>query len=92
MELSPSMHASIPLPIMFTGMVLATCNISLGACYEKPNPPNLEYLLTVQATESPPVIIGASGYGNRIFIPITGGTFSGPKLQGKCSYQLYHDT
>ena len=83
MELLPSMHASIPLPTMFAGMVLAACNMSLVACNEHPNPPSLEYLLTVQATESPPVIIGASGYGNRIFIPITGGTFSGPKLQGK---------
>lgn len=86
------MHASIPFRIMFAGIVLATCNMSLGACDEQPHPPNLEYLLTVQATESPPIIIGASGHGNRIFIPITGGTFSGPKLHGKCSYHFNHDT
>ena len=91
MELSPSMHASIPFPTIFAGMVLATCNMGLGACDEQPNPPNLEYLLTVQATESPPIIIGASGHGNRIFIPITGGMFSGPKLQGKYSYYFNHD-
>lgn len=88
MELSPTMHAPISFLTIFAGMVLATCNMSLGACDEQPKPPNLEYLFTVQATESPPVIIGASGHGNRIFIPITGGTFSGPKLQGKCSYQI----
>ena len=86
------MHASIPLPTMFAVMVLAKCHMSFGACDEQPNPPNLEYLLTVQATESPPVMIGASGHGTRIFIPITGGTFSGPKLQSKCSYHFNHDT
>ncbi|MCJ1472279.1 hypothetical protein MMC13_000926 [Lambiella insularis] len=47
------MHASIPFSTMFGGMVLATCNTSLGACHEQPNPPNLEYLFTVQATQSP---------------------------------------
>lgn len=82
MQFPSGMHVSIPLLTMSSGIAFASCNTSLGACDKLPSPPGLEYLLTVQATESAPVLIGPTGHGNRIFIPITGGKFSGPKLQG----------
>jgi hypothetical protein len=77
-HISPCTRAS-SLPVlgtmqMFAGLVFANQN--------DPAPPSLEYLLTVHATESSPLVIGDGGHGNRLFIPITGGTFSGPKLQG----------
>ncbi|KAI0124991.1 hypothetical protein BJ170DRAFT_597836 [Xylariales sp. AK1849] len=79
------MRASILLPAMLAVVATATCNgtmLSIGND-EKPTPFNLIYLLTVYATETTPLIIGDDGHGSRLFIPITGGTFSGPGLQGK---------
>jgi len=43
----------------------------------------LEYAFTVRATLSAPVVIGQGPEGLRRFVPITGGTFTGPLLSGK---------
>ncbi|KAI1087101.1 hypothetical protein F5B19DRAFT_497706 [Rostrohypoxylon terebratum] len=80
------MLASTVLLGLPTATALATCNSTqtgVENCIDGPTPPSLVYLLTVEATETPPMIIGNGGHGNRLVIPITGGTFSGPKLQGK---------
>jgi len=47
-----------------------------------PKAPTLTYLYTLNATLADAIILGAGPRGNRIAIPITGGTFSGPKLNG----------
>jgi hypothetical protein len=44
---------------------------------------NLEFAFTVRASLDPPVVIGNGPEGLRRFIPITGGTFAGPLLNGK---------
>lgn len=44
--------------------------------------PSLEFLYTVNATLGDRWPIGDMGFGNRVVIPITGGTFKGPKLSG----------
>jgi hypothetical protein len=46
-------------------------------------PLKLEYAFTVRATLSPPIVIGNGPEGLRRFVPITGGTFTGPLLSGK---------
>lgn len=48
-----------------------------------PTKPELSYLFTVNITTSPSVPIGTTPLGDRRFEPITGGSFSGPRLQGK---------
>lgn len=48
-----------------------------------PSKPDLTYLFTVNITTSTAVDIGTTPFGQRIFAPITGGSFSGPKLEGK---------
>ncbi|KAJ2988891.1 hypothetical protein NUW58_g3749 [Xylaria curta] len=68
---------------MFVPAMLATAFTAFNkTCDVQPSPPKLSYLITVFATETPPIIVGNGGYGTRIFIPITGGSFSGPELQG----------
>ncbi|KAI1739701.1 hypothetical protein F4680DRAFT_448697 [Xylaria scruposa] len=54
---------------------------------QQPSPPKLAHLLTVFATEIPPIIVGNGGYGTRIFVPITGGSFLGSELQGSENYR-----
>ncbi|CAJ2514035.1 Uu.00g021540.m01.CDS01 [Anthostomella pinea] len=47
-----------------------------------PAPPGLAYLYTVNVTLGDAIDVGLGPKGTRIVIPITGGTFSGPKLSG----------
>ncbi|KAF2732600.1 hypothetical protein EJ04DRAFT_440675 [Polyplosphaeria fusca] len=48
-----------------------------------PAAPSLTYLYTLNATLADGIPIGKGPKGDRVAIPITGGTFSGPKLNGK---------
>ncbi len=45
--------------------------------------PELEFLFEVNATLAPPQELGKTIYGNRRVINITGGTVTGPKINGK---------
>ncbi|KAK0391925.1 hypothetical protein NLU13_1423 [Sarocladium strictum] len=44
--------------------------------------PSLEFLYHADATLGASWDIGDTGFGNRVVIPITGGTFRGPRLSG----------
>lgn len=46
-------------------------------------PPSLTYAFTVTATLAPPVEQGEVDTGRKRFIPITGGTVSGPAISGE---------
>ena len=43
---------------------------------------NLEFAFTVRAALAPPVVVGQGPEGLRRFVPIIGGTFTGPLLNG----------
>ena len=45
--------------------------------------PKLEYVFTLHVDLAPPLDFGSTHCGDRRFIPIVGGTFSGPRLNGK---------
>ena len=44
--------------------------------------PKLEFAFEATATLDPPQELGVTTYGKRRIIPITGGTFEGPKMKG----------
>ena len=48
-----------------------------------PNEPQLEFLYEITANLDAPLAIGENPHGNRQIVPITGGTFEGPRLKGK---------
>jgi hypothetical protein len=48
-----------------------------------PNEPQLEFLYEILAYLDLPIAIGENPHGNRQIVPITGGTFEGPRLKGK---------
>ena len=55
---------------------------------ESPAPPvaptlKTEFAFTVRASVAPPIVIGNGPDGLRRFVPILGGTFTGPLLSGK---------
>lgn len=59
------------------------CRFSMGADASALLPePELEFVFEVTATLAPPQELGATKYGIRRIINITGGTFSGPRIRG----------
>ena len=47
------------------------------------NEPHLEFLYQISVYLDPPLAIGELPGGNRQIVPITGGSFEGPRLKGK---------
>ena len=47
-----------------------------------PEPPALDFLFTMRATLGASQRIGRGPIGTRVVVPVTGGTFEGPKLSG----------
>ncbi len=45
--------------------------------------PELDYVMQLRVTCDPAVFVGKTGVGTRMTIPITGGTFSGPRIKGE---------
>jgi len=48
-----------------------------------PNEPQLEFLYELSAYLESPLAIGENPRGNRQIVPVTGGSFEGPRLKGK---------
>lgn len=53
------------------------------AAAQTPPTPGLEFALEVIAELAPSITPGATPYGRRNLIPITGGSFEGPRIKGK---------
>ena len=57
--------------------------------------PGLELVFTLRAQLGAPIVLGRFGEGVRRIIPVAGGTFEGPEIQGRilpagADYQLIH--
>ncbi|KAI1880757.1 hypothetical protein JX265_000997 [Neoarthrinium moseri] len=61
---------------------LASVLLPLIARAATPNPPGLTYLFTANASLAQSIDMGVGPYGERVAIPIIGGTFSGPRVNG----------
>jgi len=70
-----SMHVLVALALLLTTLSLASSPPELQA-------PGLSYLYTVNITGGPVTVIGPGPRGTRLVVPIVGGTFTGPKLNG----------
>lgn len=68
---------------MLSSILLTTlCAVTALAQTTPPAPPTLTYLYTLNCTLGQSLPIGTGPRGSRTVIPITGGAFSGPKLNG----------
>jgi hypothetical protein len=65
-------------------IVLSLTALTLAATALAADPalPKLTYLYSVNLTFAPTITIGSVPYGGRDLLPISGGSFSGPKLSG----------
>jgi hypothetical protein len=77
------------LPPLFTCCFLLFCSTALRSLQAQTSPPSsgeapkLEFVFEEVVTLDPGVHPGATPWGDRNIIPITGGKFSGPKIKGK---------
>ncbi len=55
----------------------------LGAMPTAEQFPQVEFVFEEHVTLSPATVLGETALGHRQYIPITGGTIAGPKLQGR---------
>jgi hypothetical protein len=55
----------------------------LGAMPSAEQFPKVEFVFEERVTLAPPVVLGQTALGHRQYIPITGGTIVGPKLNGR---------
>lgn len=56
--------------------------ISTSTFAQNPIAPNLEFVVELKVTTDKSMTVGMTAHGERRIIPITGGTFEGPKLKG----------
>ena len=65
-------------------LVLAVCfGRNVGAQVATPkNTPQLEFVMQLRVTIGGAYAVGETAHGRRVVIPITGGTFEGPRLKG----------
>lgn len=70
------------LLLAFVAAVSATPAAAPPGPPKPPTPPKLTHLLTAKVTASGPIEIGPQPGGIRRVYPITGGTFTGPKMNG----------
>jgi hypothetical protein len=55
----------------------------LGAMPDPAQFPQVEFVFEERVTLAPATVLGETALGHRQYIPITGGTIAGPKLQGR---------
>ncbi|KAL2151676.1 hypothetical protein VTH82DRAFT_6774 [Thermothelomyces myriococcoides] len=65
----------------FIGLLLGLVGSAVAA--DTPAAPGLTYLYSLNCTLGQALPVGAGPHGTRTVIPITGGSFSGPRLSGK---------
>lgn len=63
-------------------VALFLASIASIASAATPATPGLTYLYSLNCTLGQALPVGAGPHGTRTVIPITGGTFSGPKMSG----------
>ena len=62
--------------------LLLSLTFSAMAQNQPPKPPELEFVMELKVNCEAPFSCGMTSHGERVVIPIVGGTFEGPKLKG----------
>ncbi|KAK3314521.1 hypothetical protein B0H66DRAFT_563096 [Apodospora peruviana] len=70
------------LTSIFTILTAAVLSTAAGPPAKTPKIPGISYLYTVNITAGETYPVGNGPHGLRLVVPITGGTFAGPKLRG----------
>jgi hypothetical protein len=71
------------LGLTFAATLAAAQQPELGTPPALASQPRVEFVFEERVTLAPAVVLGETAVGHRQYIPITGGTIAGPKLQGE---------
>ena len=66
----------------FIAFLLGISASAASCAAATPAAPGLTFLYSLNCTLAAPLPVGAGPHGTRMVIPITGGTFSGPRMSG----------
>ncbi|KAH7313925.1 hypothetical protein B0I35DRAFT_436113 [Stachybotrys elegans] len=75
--------STIMLSSFFTTTIIAATALLSTVSNAAPSIPGFAHLYTLNCTLGPSVNVGTGPRGSRNVIPITGGTFAGPRLAGR---------
>lgn len=74
----PSIHRTLYILLVLLFPFTAT----YGQQAEPADVPHLEFVMQLRVTLGQTYTVGTTAHGRRVVIPITGGTFEGPRLHG----------
>lgn len=84
---TPAMHKSLHIALLgFLSVPPAFGQPGTKPLGSMPDPdqfPKVEFVFEERVTLAPPVVLGETALGHRQYIPITGGTIAGPRLNGR---------
>lgn len=81
---SSMLRAAAVALTLWSGTTLAQDDAApLGAMPGADQFPKVEFVFEERVTLAPPTVLGETALGHRQYIPITGGTIAGPKLNGR---------
>lgn len=63
-------------------LLFFTCFFENSIIAQEFNNPDLEFMCELKVTIDPVINLGETPHGKKVVIPISGGTFEGPKLKG----------
>ncbi len=76
------LFSSLCVCLLFAGEAYGYNPRDIRKPTEKSDSPQLEYVMQLRVTLGKTYTVGETAHGRRVVIPITGGTFEGPDLQG----------
>lgn len=82
----------VSLALLVTSVVSAFLPWTSAQNTTTPSAPGLTYLYTLNCTLGTSIDIGDGPKGQRVAIPITGGSFAGPRLSGKLGLKSQRHT
>ena len=62
-------------------LLLCCLSLTIAAQTDVPAGPTTEFVMQLKVTLDAPYTVGETPHGRRTVIPITGGTFEGPRLK-----------
>lgn len=82
----------VSLALLVTSLMSAFLPWTSAQNTTTPSAPGLTYLYTLNCTLGTSIDIGNGPKGQRVAIPITGGSFAGPRLSGKLGLESQRQT
>lgn len=75
-------YKNYKIKVLHFALLFSACLFGFNATAQEYIAPTLEFTCELKVTIGPIINLGETPHGKRVIIPISGGTFEGPKLKG----------